>query len=86
MIEKPANGLYFIVRIKGGSGYMVGKIIDEGSGQDRYGVISNWKVKVLKTNIFNYKVGEDAVVFIHKNPVANVEYFEHEYEIIAKIL
>ena len=86
MNEIPVVGKYFIAKI-GSGGYMVGKIIKLGSTKNGYtGDYDDWNVKVLETNIYNYKAGDVVNVFINNNPLVDVEYFDHDYDVLSKVI
>lgn len=78
MNEKPNSGLYFLVTTNLW-GIMAGKIIEHLNDND-------CEVKILKTNMDYYKDRNTAIIFLFNNPAITVEYFKHEYELLAKVI
>ena len=83
MDNKPVIGKYFLVTAKANNLFLIGKIIKLHDENDE-----DWEVKILKTNIRDYKndIGSNVVCFIYKNDRINVEYFEYKYELLAKVI
>lgn len=83
MDNKPVIGKYFLVTAKANNLFLIGKIIKLHDENDE-----DWEVKILKTNISDYKnyIGSNVVCFIHKNDRINIEYFEYKYELLAKVI
>lgn len=60
---------------------MAGKILDVRTSNNE-----NCFVNVLKTDMTYYKDGDFVTIFIYNNHAITVEYFEHEYELLARII
>ena len=83
MYNEPVEGMYFIVTSKSNHLFLICKIVKQ---TDDSGEI--WEVKIFKTNIRDYKncIGSNRAIFLHNNNRVHVEYFKHEYEVLAKVI
>lgn len=86
MNEVPINGLYFIIRVGRSSGYMIGKVINKSPIDEGYDSLTDWRVRVIATDICDYKSGQVVDIHLYNNSLINVEYFKSECELLARVI